>query len=157
MKTILIRIIFMALLVAFILAWFFMHEVNMKLANSATTMFSEAPLSSTLSDDKTSRIVGYKLTDERTDPAMVVVDSLQASMPDSSNVVVSLRLTNKGGADWPWLRVYLQDAQGRTTRTLDYSPQNYPHGTSFVSEVVSLTIPLRPGEQRFTASAFFPN
>jgi hypothetical protein len=157
MKKILFRIILLALLACFVLAWFFMHEVNQKISNSAATMFSEAPLSSILSDERTPRIVGYRLTDERTDPAMVVVDDLQASMPDATNVIISLRLTNKGGADWPWLRVYLQDGQGRTTRNLDFSPKSYPHGQSFVSEVVTLNVPLRAGEQRFTASAFYPN
>ncbi len=157
MKKILFRMLLLALLVSLILAWFFMHEVNQKIANSATTMFSDAPLSSTLSDERTHRIVGYRLADERTDPAMVVVGDLQATMPDSTNVIISLRLTNKGGADWPWLRIYLQDGQGRTTRNLDFSPKSYPHSQSFVSEVVTLNIPLRAGEQRFTASAFYPN
>lgn len=157
MKQILIRGFVIGLASVFIVAWFFMHEINMKLADSATSMFSEAPMSSTLSHEKTPRIVGYRLTDEKTDPAMVLIDDLQASMSDASNVTVRLRLTNKGGVEWPWVRVYLQDAQGRTTRTLDFSPQVYQHGENFVSEVVSLNIALRAGEHRFTATAFFPN
>ncbi len=157
MKKIILRIILLAFLTCFILAWFFMHEVNLKISSSATTMFTDAPPSSTLGNESTHRIVGYRLTDDRTDPAMIVLGDLQATMPDSTNAIISLRLTNRGGADWPWLRIYLQDSQGRTTRSMDFSPKNYSHGKSFVSEVVTLNISLRAGEQRFTASAFFPN
>jgi hypothetical protein len=157
MKTFLFRGVVLFLLAAFLVLWFFSHEIGAKASDATSSVFSESKVSSWLGDAKTDRIVGYRLVDGRNDPALIGVEGLEADTPVNGKVEVRFRLVNKGGADFPWLRVFLMDAQGKTLRTIEFSPAQYPHGATFNVEPTSVFLTLRAGEQRFTIAPFFPN
>ncbi len=144
-------------LVVFFILWFFSHEIGTKASEATSSLLSESKGSSWLEDAKTDRIVGYRLVDGRNDPALIAVEGLEADAPVNGKVEVRFRLVNKGGADFPWLRVFLMDGQGKTLRTIEFSPAQYPHGATFNVEPTSVFLTLRAGEQRFTIAPFFPN
>lgn len=157
MRNFLFRGVVLLLLVVFFVLWFFSREIGTKASEATSSMFSESKGSSWLEDAKTDRIVGYRLVDGRNDPALIAIEDLQADAPVNGKVEIRFRMVNKGKGDFPWLRIFLMDDQGRTLRTVELSPAQYPHGSTFNVELISVFLTLKAGEQRFTIAPFFPN
>jgi hypothetical protein len=68
---------------------------------------------------------------------------------------IGMTLTsNEATSLYPSLRIYLKAGQ-RLVRTLVVPPTRYEHQASLLSEQVSVTVTLQPGETGFTASAFY--
>jgi hypothetical protein len=156
MRNFIFRAMVLLSLVVFFVLWFFSREIGAKATEATSSMFSESKASSWLEDAKTERIVGYRLVDGRNDPALIAIEDLQADVLVNGKVEIRFRMINKGRGDFPWLRVFLMDDRGRTLRTVELSPAQYPHGSNFNVEPISVFLTLKTGEQRFTIAPFFP-
>lgn len=157
MKSLLIRLAVVIALALVCVSWFFSHEIALKIADAASSMFAESSQRTWLDDSKTATIVGYRLISGRNDASQVSVEALQAGTPSGGKVDIQFQLINRGEADFPWLRVYFLDSKGKTVRTSAIPPTAYSHSGTFSTEQINLTLIIRDGEARFTVAPFFPN
>lgn len=157
MKSLFIRLAVVSAFALVCVSWFFSHEIGLKISDTASAIFSESSQRSWLEESKTPTIVGYRLISGRNDASQISIESLHAGIPVSGKVDIQFRMINRGEADFPWLRVYFLDANGKTVRTAAIAPTAYSHSGTFSREQINLNLVVRDGEAQFTVAPFFPN
>jgi hypothetical protein len=93
---------------------------------------------------------------EHNNLSLIQVDDLKIADRSESAVTLSLRIINKASDnDFPGLRVTIFSGTGAKLRSIEFGPLDYPHGSSFSDETVQLHIEIKPGDARFSVSAFY--
>lgn len=108
-----------------------------------------------LSQEDSQKIVGYRLVDSERDARRVEVRDFRASIEGVGKVDVNFTLVNNGVAHFPSIRVLMKSAQSKVLRTIDVSPSQYGAKGDFSKQLVTLHIPLEPGEVRVAVTPFF--
>jgi hypothetical protein len=114
-----------------------------------------AAAGSALVDSDLGAIKEVKFVDEREIIAQVSAGDLRVLAHSGHSATIGVKLTSTAPTDvYPSLRIFLKTGN-QTGRTLVLGPTQYAHGSTLVSEQVTIPISLLPGETGFTAQAFY--
>lgn len=150
----LVKIFVLACFVVVAIVYAFQSEVA-EAFNDSFTM-NQFAVKRPLKDQDLAAIKGYELRSERNDSQLIRVSSLRPGPRSAAGISLSFVMTNEGeNNDFPSVRVYLVNGDGKTVREAVFSAADYSHGEKFEQQDVNLTLILRPGETGFTVKPFY--
>lgn len=135
----------------------FWPDISEKSELLMSSAIRDAPVSRQLPFDKSSSIADFRLGPASVGNGYIDVINLHGVALPNNEVEASFELVNKGGErEYPSLRLYLVNAEGKPVRIVTYDPDDYAHGRRFLSESIKLRLRLKGEERSFTVEPFYP-
>lgn len=149
-------IVTLALIICMIVSFFWV-DIAAKLVATTAGLFTDKVVAGEFTPDESDRITGFRLVSEINDLNQIRIQNMRSGVAANGSIDVFFDLVNlEGQNQFPSLRVFLMNPYGRTLRTLEFSANEYKHGSIFQSETVTLTLHLAADEAKFTVSPFYP-
>lgn len=103
-----------------------------------------------------SRIKDVRFEGESLNLSKIRVSNLKIIDKGATFVTLSVRISSsEGSSEFPYLRVEVFSADGKRLRTVEFSDKEYVHGSSLGSEIIELSVQVKPGDASFKVSAFY--
>lgn len=150
-------IILSILLVSSILGIFW-RDLSGLAVDAVGDLVASEPTLDLLTDDDLLHIRAVRFDPETNNIRAVEVSDPRMLSVSARSAQLSVHLVSKAkGNDYPSLRVEFFSRAGEKTGQVELTKAEYEHGATLSDERVTLTVPIKPGDVRFQAVAFYPS